>query len=167
MRAIKILLITLILPLLSFTSMHEYYVSVTEIEYVKEKKSVQIITRVFVDDFEKVLRERYDETIMLGEGKNEVMANKYIERYLRTKFVVEVNDQEMKYNFLGKEYEDDIVYCYLEISNVEAIETFRIKNQILFDLFPDQQNIVKTKINGENKSFVLIPVKDSRVLNFN
>ena len=167
MKYIKILILFLSLTLVSFNSAHEYYVSVTEIEHVKEKKAIQIITRVFIDDFEKLLRKRYDENLMLGEGKNETMADKYIERYLRTKFIIKVNGEEIKYDFLGKEYEDDIVYFYLEITNVEAINSFEIKNQMLFEMFPDQQNIVKTKMNGEFKSFILIPRKDTRVLNFN
>ena len=49
---------------------HKYYVSVTQLEYVEDQKSVQIINRVFIDDLERLFRERYDESITLAE-KNE------------------------------------------------------------------------------------------------
>ena len=34
---------------------HEYYISLTKIKYVEEKKSVQITMSYFIDDVEKVL----------------------------------------------------------------------------------------------------------------
>jgi len=52
-----------IIAFLLFTSSsvnHEYYVSVTKIEYVKKEKSLQIISQIFIDDFEKLIHERYD-----------------------------------------------------------------------------------------------------------
>ena len=96
---------------LSFTSVHKYYVSVTNIEYVKEKEAVQIISRIFIDDFEKLLRERYDENITLG-AKDEISTiDAYIERYLAEKLKIDINGQASKFIYLGKEYEDDIVFC--------------------------------------------------------
>ena len=43
-----------VIAFLLFTSSsvnHEYYVSVTKIEYVKKEKSLQIISQIFIDDF--------------------------------------------------------------------------------------------------------------------
>ena len=48
----KVAFVIIILPLLAFSSMHKYYVSITKINYVKEKQSFQVTTRIFIDDFE-------------------------------------------------------------------------------------------------------------------
>lgn len=151
---------------MSFSVAHKYYVSVTDIEYVKELESVQISSRVFIDDFEKMLRDRYDEKITLDIGKDESHIDVYINRYLKNKFKVKINNQEQEFEFLGKEYEDDLVYFYLEITDVSEVNSFEIVNQVLFDVFEDQQNLIKTKINSKNKSFILIPRNDKGVLNF-
>ncbi|MFD1162762.1 DUF6702 family protein [Hwangdonia seohaensis] len=162
----KSFLFLLIIPLLGFSAMHKYYVSVTQINYVKEKASVQIISRIFIDDFENVLRKRYDENITLA-GKNEPKTvDAYIERYLSEKIKIKINDETAKISFIGKEYSGDIMQCYLEIEGVKAIKTFQITNQLLFDLFEEQQNIVKTKINETHKSFLFILQKDHALLNF-
>ncbi|MFD2823023.1 DUF6702 family protein [Lacinutrix iliipiscaria] len=167
MKTFRIALIIFILPLLAYTTMHKYYVSVTKIEYVKEKESVQIISRIFIDDFEKLLRERYDENITLST-KNELSTiDSYIERYLTEKLKIDINDKPSNFNYLGKEYEDDIIFCYLEIENVKAINTFQVSNKILLDLFKEQENIVRTNINGKRKSFILKKGNDKGVLNFN
>lgn len=166
MKTIKILIIIAILPLLLSATLHKFYVSVTEIEYVKEKKSVQIISRIFIDDFEKVLRQRYDEQITLATSKESKQVSLYIERYLKDKIDIKINGKPANFKFIGKEYDNDIVFCYLEITDVQEIKSFEISNQILFDTYDEQQNIVKLKINDQNKSIILISQNDKGVLNF-
>ena len=82
MKSIKILFFALLIPLVSFTTIHKFYVSVTQIEYIEEKESVQMIMRIFVDDFEKLLRKRYDKSIILDESKNDDQIDAYISNYL-------------------------------------------------------------------------------------
>ena len=62
MKKIKyiITLLALVFILSSASNSHEYYVSVTKMEYVKEEKSLQIISQIFIDDFEKLIREVFD-----------------------------------------------------------------------------------------------------------
>lgn len=167
MKAFKFVVLILLLPLLAYTTVHKFYVTVTQIEFIKEKQAVQIISRIFIDDFEALIRQRYDEDITLDASKEETQIDFYIEKYLKEKIQIKINDSIKTLVFIGKEYEDDIIYCYLEIENVTAIKSFEITNQILFDLFEEQQNIVRTKINSKNKSFILISQNDIGVLNFN
>lgn len=166
MLRLKKLLLVLILPFLAFTAMHKYYVSVTQIEYVKDKQSIQIITRIFMDDFEDILQLRYDDALHIGPQSETKEANFYIEKYLKSKMIVRINGEEKALNYIGKEFDNDIVICYLEIEGVKNIDTFEIENGVLFDLFPEQQNIIRTKINTKNKSFILIKENDKALLNF-
>jgi hypothetical protein len=59
-----------------------------------------------------------------------------------------------------------VVQCYLEIEKVGSIKSFSVENSVLYDLFSDQKNIVRTHINDKNKSFILIPENDKGMLNF-
>ena len=114
-----------------------------------------------------MIRERFDERITLAIDNESILVDDYMTRYLTDKLEVTINNQSQKFNFLGKEYKDDIVYCYLEISDIKAISSIQVTNRVLFDIYPDQQNIVRLKINDKNKSFLLIPDNDNCVLNFN
>ncbi|REE27378.1 hypothetical protein DFQ09_101209 [Winogradskyella pacifica] len=152
--------------LISNSNSHEYYVSVTEIEYAKEQQSLQIISQIFIDDFETLLRKRYDESIILAGKDESEKVETYMSRYLTDKLKVKVNDTNVNFKFIGKEYKDDITYCYLEIENVSNIKSIAVTNQVLFDVFSDQQNIVRLKLLGKNKSFLLVPENDTSVLNF-
>lgn len=166
MSFLKRLLLVLIIPVFSFTAAHKYYVSVTQIDYVKEKESVQIISRIFIDDFEKLIRERYDPDVTLSSENEPAKVDFYIEKYLEEKIQIKINGNDTDIIFIGKEYEADIVYCYLEVENISEITSFEITNQVLFDLYGEQQNIVRTNINDKNKSFVLIKENDKGLLNF-
>ncbi len=166
MKKYKIFFLAIVFPLLSFTELHKYYVSVTEVEYVKEQKAVQITSRIFIDDFEKMLRERYDKDITLAIDDEKSTVNFYTKKYLKEKLKIMINEQEVEFKFLGKEYEDDIMISYLEIENIDIISSIKVANQVLFDVFPDQQNIVRFKINSKNKSFLLTKESDKGMLKF-
>ena len=165
MNSIKITLLLIVFPyFLSVT--HKYYVSVTQIEYVKEKKSVQIITRMDVDDLELTLQERYNKDIDLTTIDENPMVDDYIKKYLKQKFEVKINTREVTFNFIGKDYENDQVACYLEIVEVDDINTIEISNTVLFDLFPKQKNIIKSRINSKVNSLIFTKEDTKQYLNF-
>lgn len=165
MPKLKILLFIIVLSLVSFKTMHKYYVSLTEIEYVKEERSVQIITRIFIDDFENVLRNRFDEGLTLDTEKENIETNYYIEKYLKDKLKITINLKDFSFDFLGKEYEDDMILCYLEIQNIDRISSIKVENKLLYEMFPDQKNMVRFKIHSINKTILLIKENDKGVLN--
>ncbi|MFT0716418.1 DUF6702 family protein [Flagellimonas lutimaris] len=162
----------LILPLamllfLSFSSAHKFYVSVTNIVYSEEDSAFQITSRVFIDDLDKLLEERYGIEAKLATPKESKIAEEYIEKYFRSKFVVELDGKVVPYNFLGKKYDTDVAICYLEIPNVKLseVKTMSVQNEVLTDLFDEQQNVVHVKWNGNKKSFVLIRQNNKGMLN--
>jgi len=167
MKRIKILLLIVVLPLLGFTAMHKYYISVTEVNYIEDKQSVQITSRIFIDDFENVLRQRYDDNIVLVDKNESIETNQYIERYLTDKLKIKINGKDMNLVFIGKEYDVDIMTCYFEIENVKKITSIEITDQVLLDMFDNQQNMIKTKIYSKLKSFLLNQNNKVAVLNFN
>lgn len=167
MKKSTYLSLLLILPLFfSFSTLHEYYVSVTKVDFVKSKKSIQITNQLFIDDFEALLRERYDDNITLAGDDEPKIAETYIERYLTDKIEIKVNGKLVSIDYIGREYKDDIVYSYLEITNVLDVKSISITNEVLLDMFTEQQNIIKTNINFKKKSFLLTSAKTSRLLNF-
>lgn len=160
-------LLLIILPLFAFSIMHKFYVSVTNIQYSKEDNSLQITSRIFIDDLENVLEERYGVEMNLATEKESEEANFYIEKYMRSKLVISADGKNKAFVFLGKKYDNDLIICYLEIEDIDLPEhkTIEVENDILTDLFEEQQNIVHFRINGEKKSFVLVRGNNKGMLN--
>jgi len=165
MKHLKFFTLLLFIPLLAFT-LHKYYVSLCEIEYVEEQKSIQITLGMFIDDFEVTLNKTND-TILNLATKDEVKnIDKYYKSYLNKHFKIIVNNKLQAYNYIGKEYDGDLVRFYLEIMNIEHINSIEVINNCLFEEFEDQENIVKIRANSTNKTFYLNRKNDKGLLNF-
>lgn len=167
MKRLKKGLLILLLPLVAFTGVHKFYLSVTNITYSSKDDALQITTRIFIDDMERLLDERYDLKAQLGTEVESKLTDEYLEKYFRTKLLFEIDGTQATYKFLGKKYDTDIMICYFEIPKIgmDNIKSIQIQNEILTDLFDEQQNVVHFKIKGKKKSFVLLKSDTKGMLN--
>lgn len=165
--ALIILTVGICLSLQSYNGLHKFYVSVTNVDYEEEQGSLQIISRIFVDDMENALKTRYDLDARLGTPEEDAEATEFIGRYFNAKFTVWVNGDEREYTFLGKRYDDDLIICYLEVTGIpkETLSSVGIQNEILTDIFEEQKNLVHLKVLGNKKSFVLVRENNKGMLN--
>lgn len=161
----KLVLLLLAIPLLSF-SIHKYYVALTEIVYNTKSESVEIIMNVFVDDLEVALNDDFKIDTKLNTPKELKNVDDYIKKYIEDHFKVTINNQVKTYTFIGKEYEADIVYFYLEITNIKTLNSIEIENSILTQHFEDQKNLIKVKINNNRKSLFLSKENNNGLLKF-
>ena len=167
MRFVKTGLLIVLLPLFAFVGAHKFYISVTNVDYSEKDQSVQIITRIFIDDMNAVIKERYGIPSKLGTDRESTIDREYLEKYLRTKFLVEINGETVKYDFIGEKYDTDMVICYIEVPNVslKTLKQIAVLNEVLTDIYDDQQNVVHFKINGKKKSHVLVKSHTKGMLN--
>jgi len=161
----KYLYILFLIPLVAFT-MHKYYISLCEIEHNEEQKSLQITIGLFIDDLEFTLNKKHKKTLNLATKQEVENIDDYYQSYLNNHFKITVNNNLKSYTYIGKEYDDDIVRFYLEITNIEEIKALEIINNLLFKDFKEQQNIVKIKANNIHKTFYLTAKNDKGLLNF-
>lgn len=162
----KQLLLIIIIPFFGFSAAHQFYVSITQINYIPEKQSVQIISRFFIDDFETALNKQYNNKLILGDEEASETTNSYIKDYLENRMRIKINNQPVSIHYIGKAYEGAIMLCYIEVREVPMIHTFEISNKVLFDIYEDQKNIVRTQINSKQKSEILTQKKQSLLLKF-
>lgn len=162
----KILLFLAAFSLTAFTTAHKFYVSVTEIEHNKEAESLQIISRVFIDDFENVLNLRYGQDLTLDSKAETPGAEAYIKKYLESKLTIKVNGKSAAINYLGKEYENDMLVFYIEAPGVGNVKNILVGNTVLMDMFEEQKNLVHVKVLGKTKSMVLVAGREENTLNF-
>ncbi|MEN8186610.1 MAG: DUF6702 family protein [Bacteroidota bacterium] len=165
MKSLKPLLILLIVPFFSFIA-HKYYISMTKINYVKEEKALQITMRFFTDDVEKTLNNRFKKEFELDTKSEHTETDKFINLYIHQKLQIKINESKIDYTFLGKEYDNDVVYFYLESTDIDNIKSIEIKNRMLFEEFKEQQNFIKTNINDQKHTFILMINNDKEMLKY-
>lgn len=165
MKTTKYFALLLLIPLVAFT-MHKYYISLCEIEYVEEQKSIQITLGMFIDDIELTLNKNHQSRLNLATELELKSIDKHYEEYLNKHFIISINKELKTYNYIGKEYEDDIVRFYLEVTNIEQLKSLEISNTSLFRDFKDQKNIIKIKAFNKHKTLYLTRENDKKLLNF-
>ena len=150
----KIVVFGLFLVFSAFT-WHKFYVSVTEVAYAESKNRIEITTRIFIDDLEKGLEEKYNKKIHLATKEEIPEAKDFIKGYLNQRVQANVNNKTAEVVFLGAEVENDVLICYLKIDFSEKITTFELYNNVLTEIYADQQNLIHTNINNTKRSFLL------------
>ena len=167
MKKIRKYLPILLMPLLISAVAHKFYVSVTNIEYADENKALQITTRIFIDDLEKALNDRYSIRAAMTTDDEISDLDTYVGKYLKRKLSIRINGQVTTVSYLGKEYKDDLVICYLEIEGIDLamLNTLEVTNDILTELFEEQQNVVHLRIGEKKKSFILVRENNKGMLN--
>lgn len=165
MKYRKLVVLLLLFPLFAFT-MHKYYVSLCEIEYVEEQQSIQIVLGMFIDDIEFTLNKNHAAKLYLATPDEVSNIDKFYKKYLNEHFKIKINGKWHIFDYIGKEYDDDIVRFYLEITGIQQLNSIEITNTALFRDFERQQNIIKLKAKNYHKTFYLNRKNDKGLLNF-
>ncbi len=151
----KFLLLIILSFSLTASSVHDFFVSITQIDHNEEEQILQMTFKFFTDDLEKVLEEQGTGRLYLGTEKEVEQTDQYIEKYLQQKIELEVNDTLVILNYLGKEQEEDVTWCYAEVPKVKRVHSLNVRNRLFLETFDSQTNIIHTHIHQQKKSLLL------------
>lgn len=149
-----------------FSFLHPFHVSVTEIQYQETEKSLQITHRIFLDDLELGLKNFGYEDADLYRLKDEGLFEEYLTNYLGSHFKLKVNGKLLKMNYVGKEIEEDALWCYMEVNGVKKVDDVEVAHTLLLEIYDDQSNLVHVYNKGEVKSLRLAEGKTFGKVNF-
>lgn len=137
--------------LLLLTLSHPLHVSICDIEYQEDQKSLEISSRMFVDDLELSLSARFKVDNYFDKRDKSLIDND-LKEFLAEKLKLQINGKPVDLNYLGYEIENDVLWCYLEVSKVKSIKNIDLEYTVLLDTFDDQFNLVHVRYQGTTKS---------------
>ncbi|HEY0046803.1 MAG TPA: DUF6702 family protein [Flavobacterium sp.] len=158
-------LIFLVFAMSSFTA-HKFYVAIFQMNYASDKKSLEITSRIFVDDLNDAFKERYKRKFEFEQQNVPTEDLDLLKKYFKDNLIINVNDKPQHLNLISLEMESNVLICYISVKNVPRVKSLRIKNEILADYVTEQQNIIQTNINGTKRNLLLTAENTSGVLNF-
>jgi hypothetical protein len=133
-------------------ALHDYHVTVTQMQYNNSQKLFEVSIRCFTDDLEKGLSE--DNELRRFTLKDNDTNNPFVERFIRKHFVLSSSQKKADIKYLGKEQEADATWIYLEIPFSGPLDNWTLKNTILMDTFTDQVNMFNLKSASETKTLL-------------
>ncbi|MET0298685.1 MAG: DUF6702 family protein [Flavitalea sp.] len=132
---------------------HPIYVSITEINHNPSVKSLEIACKIFTEDLEAVLARAYGTKVDFFHPKDSAAAGKLITDYISKHLVISVDGKKVKPVLIGFEREVDAVWSYFEVTGVPvAPKTVNILNDLLYDSFKQQINLMHVTVGGKRKS---------------
>ena len=137
----------LLLVNLSLFFVHDFFVSVSYIEYDDQRNAIEAHKKIFFDDFEKTLKQQFLNEDFDILKSNQILVNDYIMDYLINNIEFVINDKKYDFEYLGHEYEDGIINCYFEINKIKKIKKIKIKDTSLFETFEGQENLIYFQVN--------------------
>ena len=152
--------------LMLLSSFHPYYVSVTDIKYNELEKTVQISCRTFTDNIEDALKKLYKKQVDILHPKDKKEAESLLADYISKHVKLKVNGKWQVVQFIGYEKEDEAIWCYVEIKNVELPKSFIIENTLLYDYLPQQINMVHVEVKGKKQSSKTTNPEKELIFNF-
>lgn len=144
-------LILLMLICLSIKK-HPYYISVIDIKYNSQQSSLQISSRMFINDLEDALKKTSHKNIDVLNPKNKTETDSALFNYIKQRLLISVDSKQQTLNYLGYEKEEDSIWSYLDIKNTKTPKKINIDTKLLYDFLPSQTIIIHCEINGIKKS---------------
>ena len=143
------------LPLLlgaGYAADHPFHVGVIEIEHNAGEKSLELSCKLFTDDVEKALSNRFKTAVDLTSPARHAAMDSLVARYLQENLSFTMGGQRMTGKYLGFEQDKEAVYVYWEYGSVTAFTSLQATCSLLYETFGDQINIFHVTVRGERKS---------------
>ncbi len=165
-KSIIIAFLGLLFLSLTAFNVHKFYMGMYQVNYAPEKKTIEITSRIFIDDLNKAIEKKYHKKVSLGAEKENPEDLILLQKYISSHFSIKVNEQSQTMNFLSKEMEGDVLICYWKIKDIKEIKSLQIYNAVLTDWNSEQQNIVHLNVLGKKNSFLFTDSSTNNVLKY-
>jgi hypothetical protein len=142
---------------------HPLYIAVAEIEYSNGDMFATLQCRTFPDDLELALQKQYSQKENIDDPSDAKALSSHMAGYVRQHFQVKINGKQSGFAFINYEKEGDAVQMNLRINNIEPIKTIEVTDNIFYELYNKQINIIYVTVNGNRKNKQLSnPVSEAK-----
>lgn len=154
-KGIRLFVLLFLFMGLTAMAVHRFYAAIYQIHYVPQKKMVQITMRIFVDDLNEGLKNKYHKQTYLGTDRESPEDVVLMQKYLADTFKISIDGKWVALHYLSKELDDAVLVCYYKCKEVTSVKSIRIENSVLTEEFPEQQNIIQYNNDGKKQNLVL------------
>src|SRR6201996_1238250 len=139
----------------AFAKPHPLYISVTEINHNPKDKILEISCKVFTNDLEAVLEKMSGARVDLSQAATKAASDKLIDAYVERHLRLRVDGKPVVLHFIGSEKENDGTWSYFQVNDVAAVKKIEAVDELLYDSFNQQINILHVTVGGQRKSMRL------------
>ena len=133
--------------------LHPFYIAMTDINYNKQDKALEISVRIFTDDFENALRKQHTNVnIDILHPANQEQMNGFVKDYIQQNLHIAIDNEPATISFAGYEQQQESIWAYFEIKNIAQVQKLAINNALLYDYSKEQSNMIHVKVNDKEQT---------------
>jgi hypothetical protein len=146
---------------------HPFHISLTEIRQNNQTRKLEIAQKIFWDDLEIGLKKFHQTEIDFLNPKDPNLLQEQARNYLLAQNEIWIDGKKANLKFMGFEIEGDAAWFYFESAPINWKNKIEVRNSVLIQDFPDQQNIIQIYPKGKSmKNILLRKGKERESLNF-
>ncbi len=126
---------------------HPIYISSSRIEM--KNNSIELKIKLFRDDLEDGLRNFHGFSISIDSSKKLEKNIEYINQYIDENFSIIINDQKIKFKIENFNLINDVLEVSFFDNNYEKIDSVKVINKFLIEVYAVQSNIVFLEIEDK------------------
>ncbi|MFI5153195.1 MAG: DUF6702 family protein [Chitinophagales bacterium] len=149
-----------------FYHLHPFYVSVTEINHNAKGKILEISCKIFTNDFEAALEKYSGNKVDLTDPAQNPASGKSIAEYISKHLQLRVDNHPVILQYVGSEHETDATWSYFQVSEVPSVKKLEIIDDLLYESFETEINIIHVTVNAVRQSTKLNNPEKNASFNF-
>jgi hypothetical protein len=131
---------------------HPLYITVTEINHNAKEKILEVSCKVFTNDLETVLEKVAGARVDLSAPKDKLASDKLISAYVEKHLRLKVDGKPVQLHFIGSENQADGTWSYFQVNDVPSVKKIDAGDDLLYDGFNQQINIMHVTVGGQRQS---------------
>jgi len=153
---------------LAVATAHPFKASVCEIKYNQRNHHLEISLKLFTDDLEECIEAETGTMLFLDTPREISDAGALIDNYVQERMRIRSagGEVELELEYLGKEHDLGVTWCYFESEAIEFPRQLYIFNSIMSEMYPTQSNIVHIQAGEAQRSLLLGPGRKTGEVEF-
>lgn len=141
---------------------HDFHVSKMDVHHNLKTSSWEVTLHVFTDDLELAMNKSGFQVKGVGSTSESSDTDEKIAAFLQKNITIYVDGVLQKTKYIGKEEADrfDAAYVYFEFPSTASMKEIKIVNNLFFNVFNDQKNIITVTYKHKLKGFLISDEKN-------
>jgi len=136
--------------------LHPVHVSLSTIDIKPETGEIAISIKLFADDFESIVNQKYNTKLKLMEGLDPGQDIYFINRYIDSSFVLTINGKKIEgLDYMRNQMNEGAIWLFYRHESDTRIGNITIINSLMCDLYQDQTNLVIIAVKDEQNGYRL------------
>lgn len=139
-----------------FSLLHPVHVSLLNIDLNPETGKIEIVFKLFSDDFEHIIMNKYNVDLDITSKVDPGEKTEFINRYIYEAFELRINGTKIdNWEYTGNQMNEEAIWLYYQNSWPGKMKEVTVINSVMMDIYEDQTNMIIVSWPGKQNGYCL------------